>query len=156
MWKRRDLIGLLGAGAATITLLPASEGSHFEAGQDDTKHAALLKSCREACAGCAEECNKAFHHCLEEAARGKAKHAEAAQTIIDCAEFCELSASLLSRQSALLAVSCQACAAACARCAAVCAPFDIDLVMKMCVDACQRCEESCRSMIGAHGSKSPL
>jgi hypothetical protein len=156
MWKRRDVIGLLGAGAASMTLAPTrTEAALSDPAPEDDKHATLMKLCQEACAACANACNKAFHHCLAEATRGKPKHVENAQVILDCAAVCELSACLLSRESSLMVESCRACAGACRRCALVCKPFDDELLMTICTSECNRCEESCRSMLEAMGSKSP-
>ena len=120
----------------------------------DGKDAAMKKSCCDACGNCAEACNKAYHYCLEQASAGKVRHAKIAQTIADCAAFCGLSATLISRQSTLMAFSCRACADACHRCAQECESFDTDIDVKMCFDACQRCEESCRDMVKAMGARS--
>ena len=93
MWKRREILGALGTGAASLALLPTATAT-ANSGLDDSdaKNAAMKKSCCDACGDCAEACNKAYHYCLEQASAGKSRHAKIAQTIADCAAFCDLSA----------------------------------------------------------------
>jgi hypothetical protein len=161
MWNRRELIGVLGTGAAGFTLL-----SHrSEAGDDQVApavekqqghnpgHSAKMKECAEACGHCEAACNEAFHHCVAQAATGKVEHAKMAQMVIDCAAFCTLSATMMARHSSLMVESCRACAEACHRCAEDCASGTSHEVMKNCVESCKRCEESCRNMVKAMGGE---
>jgi hypothetical protein len=150
MWKRREVLGALGTGAATLALLPtATAKSALD--DSDAKNAAMKHSCCDICGDCAKACNKAYHYSLEQASAGKSGHAKIAQTLADCAAFCDLSATLISRQSTLMAFSCRACADACRQCAQECQSFDTDIDVKLCFDACQKCEESCRNMVKAMG-----
>jgi hypothetical protein len=152
MWKRRDILGALGTGAASLALLPAAAATAKSALDDgNAKNAAMRHSCCEICGDCAKACNKAYRFCLEQAAAGRSRNARVAQTLGDCAAFCDLSATLISRQSTLMAFSCRACADACRQCGQECQSFDTDIDMKLCMDACQRCEESCRTMVKAMG-----
>jgi hypothetical protein len=153
MWRRRELLGALGTGAAGLALMARRTGAADTGPTDgDPKHAGMEKSCYGACNDCAEACNKAFHHCVEQASAGKPRHGKMAQTVVDCAAFCGLSAELISRHSTMMVFSCQACADACRRCAQECESFDTDLDIKLCFEACQRCEESCRNMVKAMGA----
>jgi len=155
MWRRREVLGALGTGVAGLAfVVNKTEASDRQSGEDDPKHAGMTKSCCDACGDCANACNKAFHHCLEQASAGKARHAKMAQTVADCAAFCALSAEMISRHSMMMTMSCRACADACRRCAQECETFDTDIDMKICLDACQRCEESCRNMVKAMGDGS--
>jgi len=161
MWNRRELLGVLGTGAAGLALLT----NHSEAGDDqiapavDDKHAhesghsAIMKECAEACGHCEATCNEAFHHCVALAAAGKPEHAKMAQMVIDCAAFCNLSATMMARHSALMVESCRACGEACRRCAEHCSSSASDEMMKKCVAACRKCEESCRKMVQAMGGE---
>jgi len=161
MWNRRELLGVLGSGAAGVALLT----NRSEAGEDQAvqiedphaghnpRHAAMLKECDEACGHCEATCNATFHHCVTQAAAGKAEHARMAQMVIDCAAFCTLSAAMIARHSSLMVESCRACAEACRRCAEECGSSDADAMMKTCVAACKRCEESCRNMVKAMGGE---
>ncbi len=116
MWKRREMLGVLGTGAAGLALLtnrseaaagqaPASGDAHAN---HDPRHAEMLKECDEACGHCEAACNAAFHHCISQAAAGKSEHAKMAQLVIDCAAFCTLSATMISRHSSLMIESCRA------------------------------------------------
>jgi hypothetical protein len=152
MWKRREILGALGTGVAGLAFVAnKTDASERQSGEDDSKHAGMRKSCCDACGECANACNKAFHHCLEQATAGKPRYAKMAQTVADCAAFCALSAEMISRHSMMMALSCRACADACRRCAQECETFDTDIDMKICMDACQKCEESCRNMVKAMG-----
>lgn len=148
MWRRREVLSTLATGAAGF-LVAADRTDAAVPGsrEDDPHHAAMLKSCGSVCGECNDACNKGFHHCIGQSARGKMPYAKMAQTLIDCTAFCALSAELISRGSAMMVISCQACADACRRCAQECETFDTDLDMKICLDACKRCEESCRHMV---------
>jgi len=153
MWKRRDLLGALGTGAAGLALLARnSAAATDDSEKSSSKHAAMMKDCYEACDHCAAACQKAFHHCITQASSGKLSHARMAQTAADCAAFCSLSADLLARHSAFMALSCQACGEACRRCAQECESFANDPPMKACMAACQKCEESCRNMVRMMGA----
>jgi hypothetical protein len=148
MWRRREIFGALGTGAAGLALIAAKSAvADQDSGAEDPKHAGMKKSCCDTCGECAQACNKAFHHCLEQASGGKPRHAKMAQTVADCAAFCALSSELISRHSMMMALSCRACADACHQCAEECETFDADLDMKACLEACKRCEESCRNMV---------
>jgi hypothetical protein len=153
MWRRREILGAFGTGAAGLALL-VKQSDAAQSAEDDAKHAGMAKSCCDACGTCAEACNKAFHHCVTQASAGKPLHARMAQTVADCAAFCTLSAQMIARHSAMMVLSCRACADACRRCAQECETFDTDIDMKICLDACQRCEESCRNMVKAMGDGS--
>jgi hypothetical protein len=155
MWRRREILGLIGTGAASLTLVGANANAgEQQSGTDDPRHAGMKKSCCDACGECAEACNKTFHHSLEQASAGKAPYAKLAQTLADCGAFCNLSSQLIARGSMMMALSCRACADACRRCAQECGVFDTDLDVKLCTEACQRCEESCRNMMKAMGDDS--
>jgi hypothetical protein len=157
MWKRRELLGVLGTGATGLAIM-ASRSRAEAADNDQTpghdpRHAEMLKECAAACGHCEATCNAAFHHCLMQAAEGKSQHAKMAQIVIDCAAFCTLSAAMIARHSPLMAESCRACAEACRRCAQECSSSDADEMMKACIVACRRCEESCRNMVRAMGGE---
>lgn len=153
MWNRRELLGVVGTGAAGLALLT----NRSEAGDDKDHHAAghstnMLKECAEACGHCEAACNEAFHHCISQAGTGKAEHARMAQMVIDCAAFCTLSAAMIARHSPLMVDSCRACEEACRKCAQECASASHD-VMKSCVESCKKCAESCHNMVKAMGGE---
>ena len=159
MWKRRELLGVLGTGAAGLAFLTNRSEAAGQApatgaaAGHDPRHAAIMKECDEACGHCEATCNMAFHHCITQAAAGKAEHAKMAQLVIDCAAFCTLSAAMIARHSPLMIESCRACEEACRRCAQECGSAEADAMMKACATACRRCEESCRTMVRVMGGE---
>ncbi len=138
---RRDLLGVLGAGAVGLI---ASTGRTASA-QHPHHHDKLHTDCLKACEACATVCNETFHHCFEKVKDGHADHHKIAEVTIDCQEFCGLSSELMARESPLISIVCIACAEACKVCAAVCSKHD-DPQMKECVEACNKCEATCREM----------
>jgi hypothetical protein len=156
MLRRRELLGAIAGGAAGMGLLTGL--SHADSQVSDEgkhEHSPIMKACCDTCAECAKACNRAFHHCVTQAAMGKAVHAKMAQMVADCGAFCGLSSEMIARGSALMALSCRACADACRRCAEECAVAATDAEMKMCIESCERCEESCRNMLKAMGADKP-
>jgi hypothetical protein len=160
--KRRDAMGLLGAGATGLAFAAGQRialadeppsGKHDHAHEHDPKHQQMIEECLAACSACETACEKAFHHCLGKTAEGGGMaHAKSAHMALDCASFCNLSATLIARHSPLMNISCEACADACQQCAKACEETaESNPVMKECIAACRKCEESCRSMVKAMG-----
>jgi hypothetical protein len=147
MWTRRNLIGTVAAGATGMALMARRASAQKPTETEHPQHDVMWRTCGDICGECAKACNKAFHHCLTQAAMAKGQHARMAQTLADCAAFCALSTEMLARNSTLALYSCGACADACKNCARECAAFDVDMEMKSCQQECLRCEESCRKMI---------
>ena len=140
---RREMLGILGAGAAGLVALGGTARADHE-GQGHDKHIAITGQC-------AIVCNQAAHHCLEELRKGgphAEHHAKAHELAMDCQAFCVLTATLMARSSPLAKYAHVACADACRDCAAACEGHE-DEVMKACVAACRECEKVCREM--GHG-----
>jgi hypothetical protein len=140
---RRELLGALGATAAGLV---AVTGGEAHAAPLDKAH----ENCLKACTDCAAECNETFYHCYTRLAQGKKEHATASHLAAECAEFCGLSASMISKHSPLMVFSCLACAEACKACAAECDKLDSS-EMKECAKSCRDCEKSCLEMAKAMG-----
>ena len=102
---RRELLGLLGAGAVGLGALNAARGDD---NADD--HCCELdkthEDCLKACADCAKTCDMTFHHCYMKVAEGKKEHAKSLHLLSDCAGFCGLSACMIAKHSPLMAYSC--------------------------------------------------
>jgi hypothetical protein len=145
---RRELLGVLGTGAAGLAALGAGRTAVAQEGHEhDKKHDDAIK----AAGRCAEVCNETFRHCFGLTEQGQRDHAHAARLALDCAEFCGLAACLMSRESELMSDACGACANACKKCAEECAKFSSE-TMKRCADACRECEKHCRSMSQMHAA----
>ena len=132
------LFGLLVL-AVLVTRAGAQEGGH--------QHNDALDRCAKSCSECARECDSCFHHCAGLVAGGKKEHAAAMHLCVDCGEVCTTAGRLVSRQSPLTDVACEACARACDACAAACEKFPADDHMKACGTACRECAKACREML---------
>ena len=107
-----------------------------------------MQKCIDACLECHRICLETVNHCLIMGG----KHAEAShiKRLLDCAQACQLSADLMTRQSDLHARMCALCADFCDACAADCEAIDPnDTLMKRCAEVCRRCAASCRAMARA-------
>jgi len=140
---RRELLGVLGAGAAGLATMGGGTARAAAEGHEHDGHFKTL-------ADCARTCNAASHHCLEQLTKGGAHaehHAKAHEAAMDCQAFCTLTATLMARSSPMAKYAHQACADACRDCAKACEGHQ-DEIMKECVKACLDCEKMCRSMGG--------
>ncbi len=145
---RREMFGMLGAGAFGIAALSGREA--FAADEAHAKLNSVHKECLEACGECAEACDMAFNHCVTQVAEGKKEHAKPLRYAADCAGFCALSACNIAKHSPLMAHSCEACADACKDTLAVISKFDSE-EMKAATKALVRCEAACKAMVQAMG-----
>jgi len=143
---RREMLGMLGAGAVGLTALSGREAVAADPKMMDAVH----KECLEACSDCAKACDMAFHHCYMEVAEGKREHAKPLHYAADCAGFCALSACNIAKQSPLMAYSCESCAEACKATLAVIGQFD-SAEMKTATKALERCEKACHAMLASMG-----
>lgn len=104
-----------------------------------------LDKCIQSCLACYEECTKCVSHCL---AQGGA-HAEQKHILLmlECAEMCSSSSSLMLLKGQFSIEHCQLCAQVCDACEASCRGIDADdEMMQKCADTCSECAEACRSM----------
>jgi len=147
MWTRRKLIEAAALGTTGLVLAPGRGNAQASARGEHDHQDPMWKACADVCAECAKACNRAFHHCVGQAAAGKGEHAKMAQIAADCAAFCGLSSEMLSRSSSLALLSCAACADACKNCAQECDSHNSSAEMKTCAEECRRCEDSCRKMV---------
>ena len=140
---RRELLGVLGAGAASLVALSGNARAERE-GHEHDEHIRIMGEC-------AKLCNEAAHHCLGEATKGGSHaehHAKSLAATIDCQGFCVLTAALMARSSPMAKYAHHACADACRDCAAACEGQQAE-IMKECVKACHDCEKVCRQMAGS-------
>jgi hypothetical protein len=145
---RRELLGILGTGAAGLTVLAGSSAAadpethrHLDQTQED---------CIKACNDCARACNEVAGHCLEQLSEGSGDrkvHARVHELTNDCQAFCVLSATLIARGSDLMSYACDACASACRECAAACDGHPAAELVRECAERCRACERSCRAMV---------
>lgn len=105
----------------------------------------LHADCIRICLECHQICTATVAHVLHNGGNhSETKHLIA---LLDCAQFCALSADFMSRLSPHHHHISKECAEICNACADMCeAHEDPDGQMKRCAEACRRCAESCAGM----------
>lgn len=104
-----------------------------------------MDQCIQDCLACYQECLSCIPHCLSLGG----KHAEKKHItlMLECAQMCNASASMMQLQGEFAFEHCQLCAKVCEACADSCQSIDPDdPMMNKCVETCRRCAESCRNM----------
>lgn len=112
---------------------------------------AALLTCIEACFDAVQACTSCADACLAELdPRPFLRCIRANQ---DCAEICETTARILSRQSAfrpsVARAIIQACSVACDACADECSKHEDHDHCRLCEEACRYCEEACNVLLQA-------
>ena len=114
---------------------------------------ALLRECIEACFDCAQTCTACADACL-----GEQQHLQMLVRCIrlnlDCADVCETTGRLLSRQTepdwSLIRAQLEACAAACRSCGDECQRHaGMHQHCQVCAESCRRCEQACNRLLQA-------
>lgn len=104
-----------------------------------------IEQCIEDCLACYQECTRCIPHCLAQG--GKHVEPQHITLMMECAELCNASATLMQLQGQFAHEHCQVCARACDACADSCEAIDPDdAMMSSCAETCRQCAESCRSM----------
>ena len=109
-----------------------------------------LAACITACIECANSCTSCADACL-----GEEKVQMLTRCIrlnLDCADICETTARILSRQTEaspqLMRIQVEACATACRLCAEECEKHaDMHQHCKICALSCRSCEQMCRQFL---------
>ncbi|HKR06979.1 MAG TPA: four-helix bundle copper-binding protein [Bacteroidia bacterium] len=89
---------------------------------------------------CANECNHCFNACLQE--DDVKMMARCIELDRDCADICQLTASMLARNSEHAHHLLKECADICEACAEECAKHKNEHC-KSCAEACRKCAEAC-------------
>jgi hypothetical protein len=113
----------------------------------------LLQECIEACFDCAQTCTACADACL-----GEQQHLQMLVRCIrlnlDCADVCDTTGRLLSRQTepdwTVLRAQLEVCVAACRSCGAECQQHaGMHEHCRVCAESCRRCEEACNRLLAA-------
>lgn len=105
--------------------------------------------CIQDCIDCYQHCMSCITHCLS--LGGKHSEQSHITLMLECAEICNLSATLMELKGQFSHEHCQVCAKVCEACAASCREIGPDdKMMNECADMCLRCAESCRNMNQEH------
>lgn len=109
-----------------------------------------LARCIEECFACAQSCTSCADACLSEEMVAQLR--KCIRLNLDCADICEVTARVLTRQTEYDAPTSkalvQACREACTTCAEECASHaDMHEHCKICADVCRRCSEACDALL---------
>ncbi len=111
-----------------------------------------MAECIEACFECAQTCTACADACLGEDMVAELRHC--IRLNLDCADVCDTTGRLMSRQTMpdprVAMAQVQACIAACRACGDECARHAEEMDMahcRVCAEACRRCEEACQQMM---------
>jgi len=111
----------------------------------------ILVSCIEACYACSQACTACADACLSEGS--VAELIKCIRTDLDCADVCEATGRVLSRQTEydpnVARSVLQACAQACRSCGAECdrhAEMGMEHC-RVCAEACRSCEQACTELL---------
>src|SRR4051812_48565733 len=76
--KRREMLGVLGVGAAGLTALSTASAQQADPHSNEQahRHDKMHEDCLKACSDCARMCDETFHHCYMQVAEGKRDHAK--------------------------------------------------------------------------------
>lgn len=112
-----------------------------------------LEECITACFDCTQTCTSCADACLAEQQREMLLRC--IRLDLDCADICDTTGKLLSRQvafdSTLARVMLQTCALACRICGAECEQHGRRGMehCRICAEACRHCEEACNKVLAA-------
>jgi hypothetical protein len=111
-----------------------------------------LAACIEACFECAQSCTSCADACLSE--DGVADLRKCIRLDLDCADICDATGRVLSRQTEYDAPTSKAqvesCREACRTCAEECERHaEMHEHCRICAEACRRCGEACEGLLRA-------
>ena len=117
-------------------------------GEKADHHNKHFDQCAKACTMCLRECESCAHHCAHLVADGKKEHMKTLGTCVDCAQFCDAAARIVSHRGPMAVLICESCAKACDVCGKACEEVGgNDEHMQRCAKACRDCAKECRQMV---------
>lgn len=113
----------------------------------------LLAKAIDAIVDCGNTCTQCADACLSEAALSP-ELAKCVRLNLDCADVCEATSRVISRQTEYDAevsrLLLQACAATCRSCGDECEGHAEHMEhCRICAESCRRCEDACRELLAA-------
>lgn len=111
-----------------------------------------LARCIAECFECSQTCTACADACLSEDEAAELR--KCIRLNLDCADICDVTGRVLTRQTEYDAptskAQLQACAEACATCGQECERHaDHHEHCRVCAESCRRCEEACRDLLAA-------
>jgi hypothetical protein len=116
--------------------------------------AEVRAACIDACIECAQTCTACADACLAEDMVADLRRC--IRTDLDCADICEATGRVLSRQTAydpsITRAIVEACLTACRACGEECRGHaEMHEHCRVCADQCERCAEACEAVLAAIG-----
>jgi hypothetical protein len=114
-----------------------------------------LVECIQRCFDCAHTCTACADACLSE---GNVQMlGRCIRLNLDCADICNATGKVSSRQTAfdagMVRTALEACARACRVCGDECEQHALDMEhCRVCAEACRRCESACNNLLASVGS----
>jgi hypothetical protein len=145
----RRQFALAGLSVATLAALgqTATAGAAAQDHHTHLGYSEAFKTCAEACSRCQRECSRCAIHCANHLAQ-ESHHHQTLRLCLDCADFCQTAAQIVSRGGPMAMLICKPCAEACKLCGDACREHaEHDERMRQCADECKRCEDACRAML---------
>jgi hypothetical protein len=99
----------------------------------------------EHCMDCKSVCLETAAHHLQRG--GREAQVEFVRLLLDCAEFFQMSANFMLRESPLHKHAYAVCAAVCQQCAEDCEEMGDDIQIKYCAEVCRRLADTCQRMM---------
>jgi hypothetical protein len=105
----------------------------------------MMRDCIESASEAYTVCTETLTHCLHgDGELGDARHL---RLLIDCAEICQTAENALLRASELSQLLATVCIEACEKCAESCRALDgSDEQLALCAEVCLRCADRCREL----------
>ena len=103
----------------------------------------IEEACLRACNECAAACLQCATACLHEA--DPKSMARCISLDLECADICQLAASLIARAGEHKQAICALCDQACCSCATECDKHGMGHCTR-CAEACRRCSDACAAM----------
>ena len=107
-----------------------------------------LDECIRKCLECFRVCSQGFRYCLEK--RGALADPHHVDTLMACAEICQVSADFMTRASEYHELIRGVCAEICESCARECERFKDDETMREVARVCRSTFDSCRAVPDFH------
>ncbi len=111
LMDRREMLGMIGAGAIGLTAMSARADEKSSGGRVVSSTRGMKRATRPA-PECAKACDMTFHHCVKKWPREEGAR-QGPATCVRLRAFCALSACMIAKHSSLMVDSCQACGEAC-------------------------------------------
>ena len=111
-------------------------------------HGRAARDCLEACAECEKKCLMALARALQRRRRhGKARHL---LRLLHCAQICSLNVAFMTNRARILEQNLELCGRTCDALARECEALG-DPDSLACAEACRRCAQRCRLLLGTAG-----